>query len=117
MTTITLDNGKTVETGCYVDGHWGIYGIDHMMDQCAELVGFDTGDYPRVENDDMDNPDAYEPETRSYMADRLEDALNAHTPEGFLWHWGGGEFFLSPYCGNGAYAGCGDESCACRYDW
>ena len=99
MAIVTLTNGKTVETGCYVDGHWGTYGIDHMMDQCADLVDFDTSDYPPVEDDNMDDPDACEPETRSFLSDKLENALNAATPDGFLWHWWSGEFFLSPWCG------------------
>lgn len=32
-----LVNGHAVEPGCWVDGHWGQYGPDHLADRAEEL--------------------------------------------------------------------------------
>jgi hypothetical protein len=42
-------NGHAVEPGCWVDGHWGQYGPDHLADRAEEL-GWEVrhaGDDPR----------------------------------------------------------------------
>ena len=41
----------------------------------------------------------------------MEDWLNDHTPDGLVWHWQDGEFFLSRYCGTD---GCDDDECYCH---
>lgn len=36
-------NGHAVEPGCWVDGHWGQYGPDHLADRASEL-GWEPAD-------------------------------------------------------------------------
>lgn len=38
-----LVNGHAVEPGCWVDGHWGQYGPDHLADRAEEL-GWEPAD-------------------------------------------------------------------------
>jgi hypothetical protein len=49
-------------------------------------------------------------EHMSWFAEEAETALNDATPDGFVWHWHDGEFFLSPMCED--EEGCTDETCA-----
>lgn len=49
-------NGHQTDTGCYVEGHWGQYGPDHLADQ-AEGFGWEPAkwsDDPRVLRDIID---------------------------------------------------------------
>lgn len=106
-TGVTLSNGKTVPTGCYVDSHWGWRGLARMVEIAGDLVGF-TSDVPIATD-----PDGFDIDHATFTADDAERALNDATPEGFVWHWHDGEFFLSPDCGNDDYP---EECPACRGD-
>ncbi len=112
-------NGHPADTGCYVEGHWGQYGPDHLYEQ-ALTFGYSSEGYVggnpivwREIAEDGVNPlgisveDAWDLLEQS--ADDIEQWLNSHTEDGFVWHWDGGEFFLSPLCENGE---CEDETCA-----
>ncbi len=116
-------NGHHAETGCYVDGHWGQYGPDHLADQ-AETFGWradgDSDEYPlegygndprywrRVADRYGDKvPHAWDRHIEA--ADAIETWLNDHTEDGYGWYWHDGEFFLSPICEDGD---CEDETCA-----
>ena len=104
---VTLTNGRTVETGCYVDGHWGWRGLGHMIDQASGILDAELAR-------PTDDADGFDPDYAAGCADEAEDALNAVTPDGFLWHWRDGEFFLSPYCGGeGEPDDDHDPTCAC----
>ena len=109
MTTVLLTNGVECETGCYVDGHWGWRGIGHMIDQARVML-------PGVELErPVDDADGFDPDYAVECSDTAEEALNAVTPEGFMWHWHDGEFFLSPFCGDPEDGStCADETCACH---
>ncbi len=130
-------NGHPAECGCYVEGHWGQYGPDHLADQ-AEGFGWSPDkptDDPRILRHFADQlMDAGLDvillwEWHSESGDDIETWLNDHTepgfggmvlaepgpglveapPKNYVWHWHDGEFFLSPLCENGD---CDDDTCA-----
>lgn len=59
-----LVNGHAVEPGCWVDGHWGQYGPDHLADRAEEL-----GWKPATADDD--------PRTLRVVADEIQNAQHA----------------------------------------
>lgn len=107
-----LVNGHAVEPGCWVDGHWGQYGPDHLADRAEEL-GWEPGSWaedPRaVRNiietieewgygkyDDVQNVIGALWGLTFTGADDIETWLNEHTDEGYSWGWHDGEFYLWP---------------------
>ena len=118
-------NGHSVETGCYIDGHWGQYGTDRLAD-IAEGFGwkaFHPTDDPRemrrvAEADPQITASWTEWYWEQHHAggDAIEEWLNVATSNhdadgsqpGYIWHWYNGEFFLSPMCDDGD---CDDETC------
>lgn len=164
--TIVRVNGTDCETGCWVEGHWGQYGPDHLADKIDGVIDLEPEDDPRVyrqlaeeaedalagrrepvcaacglETDyrrdrdrwvhvirfptthirvELDHTDcaSLRPtwtvanlwEARHDAVDRIEQWLNENTPEGWLWHWRDGEFYLSPLCDD--EENCTDEECA-----
>lgn len=86
-------NGQPADTGCWVEGHWGQYGPDHLADQ-AETLGWEPdtwSDDPRQLRDIADTIEAWNfPssygvtsqlwELRVEALDKLEFWLNDHTP-------------------------------------
>lgn len=139
MPNITNLQGEThhYETGCYVDGHWGNYGLSHMLERADEVLGtsfyeiadtlwHETAETIVFRNDDgtysyqpaplpavSDVWDGFTFENLSEIANDAETALNDETPEGFVWHWHDSEFFLSPICDD--ETDCTDEMCAHWY--
>ena len=128
-------NGHNYEPGCYADGRWGNYALSHMLERADEILGTSYWDdaqsaylqTPTVvctETDDgytySDGPtpaetgetiwDGFTFEFLPDIADEAETALNDATPEGFVWHWHDGEFFLSHLCDDETT--CEDETCA-----
>lgn len=110
--TLTV-NGQPADPGCYVEGHWGQYGPDHLADQ-LEGFGVSIGrqadprfarrvadrcfnDFPDLEADAW--------ERYHYASDSLE-TVAAGATEGGYWEWHEGECFLRSYvcpeCGNDA---------------
>ena len=131
--TTTLVHGEPADTGCYVEGHWGQYGPDHLADQ-AEGFGWkpetclddprqirliidhiETCGYPRDHTDMRSEAvgiisSLWEAHTEA--ADDIETWLNDHTSDGHIWHWTDGEFFLSPWCDDAF--DCNDDTCYCK---
>lgn len=124
-------NGYDYEPGCHVDGHWGNYALAHMLGRVDEILGTsyrneaqtvylytptvvyspDTyGDGPTPWAQGETTWDGFTFALLPEIADDAENALNDATPEGFVWHWSDGEFFLSPICDDGET--CEDETCA-----
>lgn len=115
--TLTV-NGQPAEPGCYVDGHWGQYGPDHLADQLEGfgLViprGIDPRRYRRI-REWVEERSAY-PYWDGVLANvylacmeddrELENFANDATEGGF-WEWYDGECFLRSYicpeCGRDA---------------
>jgi hypothetical protein len=109
MATVTLNittttvSKTTVETGCYVDGHWGQYGPIRQIEITDEMLSTDfMGELPKVpeefkaENTHSSYPviDMDRLEEILWVSNRAEEALNAATPDGFSWGWHDGEYFL-----------------------
>lgn len=101
-----------VENGCYVDGHWGRFGIGHMADQMAGM-GVPVSDEELTLAHSAEDEDDECFEQRYDLAQELEDRLNSMLPDGQLAHWHDGEFFVSPWCG-GEEGECGNDECACN---
>ena len=95
---VKLANGHMAETGCYVDGAWGIYGPHRVCVQAAHIL---TGKV-------YEGPADEAAEEWVELADEATADLNAATPDGFVWGWWDGEYFLSPQCENGD---CDDPTC------
>lgn len=85
-------NGHTAETGCYVEGHWGQYGPDHLADQ-ASAFGWEPTtplDDPRVVRAFLDFLEGsgyggYDAtgalwERHTETGDEIIQWLNEHTP-------------------------------------
>lgn len=128
MTTTTL-NITHADCGCYVDGHWGNYALSRMLEITDGILG--SGFYAQAERAWRETPvpvwtgyryvdgptpepdeewDDYTFDGLAEIAAEAETALNNATPEGLLWHWHDGEFFLSPLCDDEDT--CTDETCA-----
>ena len=117
---MTTERATADDAGCWIDGHWGQYGTDRLV-QIASAWGFvGSGDErdrllitycsQRVERDEAtalaallplmtpDERDAAEwqiAEEVYSLADDAESWLNEHAaPEGYSFGWHDGEFFL-----------------------
>jgi hypothetical protein len=104
------------DTGCYIDGHWGQYGASRLLRIADDILGADF-----YEQALRSAPEECQPhnscvdeiggcEEVSWVADDAEAALNDATPDGLVWHWHDGEFFLSTICDDEET--CDDETCA-----
>jgi hypothetical protein len=96
------------EPGCYIDGHWGQYGIARVV-QIADEMGRDADDAGWGDLTDVAlaerhlasmgpsdseglTPDEFE--LLVDAADRAEAWLNErHASDGNHWYWSDGEFF------------------------
>jgi hypothetical protein len=90
------------DAGCWIDGHWGQYGVSRMVDIATDYGYSDTevidlasrkmasmgpSTAPGLTDDDE--------ESLSDAADSAESWLNDNVaPEGFSFGWFDGEFFL-----------------------
>lgn len=104
--------------GCYVDGHWGQYGVDHLADQFGTDQTKENMSNLRGWAEWFSSNDRYDEsaefwQARIELADRIESDLNAVLPDGLVAHWHDGEFFISPICDDDP-ADCDDETCACH---
>jgi len=88
-TTVEI-RGQQWSTGCYVDGHWGIYGIGRTAEIADSVLGGSRW------SDEYSANGAEDFEFVGDLADEIENALNEVTPEPFSWGWHDGEFFLWP---------------------
>ena len=98
--TITV-NGLEANPGCYIDGHWGQYGVDRIAAICEQFG------CPDPESHDL--PSSIVAATRVVMSnfdgwieageiftsilDECEQRLNDATVGG-CWMWEDGEFYL-----------------------
>lgn len=119
MSKTTTVNGIEAETGCWIDGHEGWRAVGLLCSIAADFgwkPGSELDEGALTYFGDTDREDHGELLERVIdMADEAEDWLNDHTPDGFLWRWFDGEFFLSHWCGRGEYEPpCDDETCYCQ---
>lgn len=108
---MTIRKANPSDAGCWIDGHWGQYGIARMI-SLAALHGYvDTAaEPPFATNDVVDTarrhlatagPSTSEPISDGEWTDLetacddVEEWMNEHVaPEGFSFGWQDGEFFL-----------------------
>lgn len=88
-------NGNVEEAGCYIDGHWGQYGICRLVDiaQAYGLVVSEEDKFSLDSSNWEDDDDDYL-DGAIFAADSVEQLLNDATTGGY-WEWVDGEFFLS----------------------
>lgn len=111
-------NGVECEPGCWVEGHWGQYGPDHLADKIDGLIELEPLDDPRILRQIAETTEGmgyHEAaagwwEIRTEATDRITERLNDVTPDGWVWDWVDGEFFLMPVCDDDET--CTDETCA-----
>ena len=92
--------------GCWIDGHWGQYGIARMIQIASEFGFVDSASNPPFATLDCvdialrhlspgSDVDWLELENMEQAADDVENWLNENiAPEGFSFGWYDGEFFL-----------------------
>ena len=114
-----------METGCWIDGHWGQYGPDRLAEICDELTGSDFAEgmarLRAIGEESEGDRSALAWQEHSEMCDEIEAALNARTYGG-SWSWyDGGGFYLTARCEEcgGATAPAdeidfGEEPCECE---
>jgi hypothetical protein len=116
------------DVGCWIDGHWGQYGIARMVEIASEngyeddelvsiarrhLNAMAPSDLPEITDD--------EHEILSDACDEVEAWLNEHVaPADHYFEWSDGEFFLRAeetvyYLLEHAPTGC--EAVSSLYDW
>ena len=107
-----LTKAESNDAGCWIDGHWGQYGVARMVDIAVSLGYGDPAD-PKCTDSDIYTKhyaqwhlDSMGPsnslgldddmhEQLMWSADRVEQWLNENVaPEGFSFGWHDGEFFL-----------------------
>jgi hypothetical protein len=91
------------DAGCWVDGHWGQYGIAHMVDKAndwgyadAEVIDIATRHLASIGPSEAPKITDDEHQVLFDASDEVETWLNDHVaPEGFSFGWWEGEFFLN----------------------
>lgn len=103
MQKVVLTNGQEVETGCYVDGHWGQYGTARVVEIATDLGWDSPSDLELASRHMASSGPSMEPditpdefESLDGASDDAEVYLNSITPAGYSWGWSGGELFLWP---------------------
>lgn len=90
------------DTGCYVDGHWGQYGVAHMVNR-AEEFGYSDAEVIALADKHLASMGASNSEelttdeywTLNDASNDVEQWLNDNVaPEGYSFGWFEGEFFL-----------------------
>jgi hypothetical protein len=80
---------ETIQTGCYIDGHWGQYGFGRLL-TVAESFG-----WVNASNVNEDNQNDFDLEFVVDLADEAENWLNENVaPADTSFGWFDGEFFL-----------------------
>lgn len=120
---MTIERAKPSDSGCWVDGHWGQYAIASMIDKADDwgwaesthILDIAMRHLSSMGPSDSEGITDDEHEQLSDASDSVEQWLNANVaPEGYLFHWSDGEFFLSPWCGMPWGEPCEDETCYCH---
>jgi hypothetical protein len=110
MTTSTT-RAQPTDAGCWIDGHWGGYGVARMIEIAAAHGFVDHAAEPPFATLDCvsiaqrhlaamgpsteEAPSWEEIENMEQASDDVESWLNSHVaPEGYSFGWHDGEFFL-----------------------
>jgi hypothetical protein len=112
------------QTGLIVGGWHGRYATSYMIGYAmsegyspsdmtkqsliAALNAYDNGDEHAMREAGFSG-DGHD--DRDYYADEALDWLNGQVPDGYVYHWSDGEFFLSQDCGTD---GCDNDDCICQ---
>lgn len=97
-----ITRATVADAGCWIDGHWGQYGVARMV-ELAQGHGYsdsEVTDLAARKQAAMGPSDAPglsddEEEHLSDAADEVENWLNENVaPEGYSFGWYDGEFFL-----------------------
>lgn len=94
MATIKGHQGRTfeIEPGCYIDGHWGQYGLDRLAELAEE---FDVPIPPQHDTRLIRRSESEHWFDDYVMAgDWILDNLNLVTDNHHVWAWIDGELFL-----------------------
>lgn len=94
--------GQVVETGCWIDGHWGQYANDRLAeiaDSHFDWMPTSWQDDPRrirkSAEDSEDQPKSTDLwELHHEAGDLILDWLNAKTDNDHTWVWHDGELYL-----------------------
>jgi hypothetical protein len=90
------------QAGCWIDGHWGQYGVARMV-ELAVAHGFDDGELHDIaarhlasmSPSDVPGLTDDEWQTMADSVDHVEDWMTGNVaPDGFSFGWHDGEFFL-----------------------
>ena len=80
---------------CWIDGHWGIYGLPRMIDIAIEHGLPDLGEDECALLSAYEDGEGYDPDEFYSLADEVEEWMNAWlAPDGYSFGWYEGEFFL-----------------------
>lgn len=95
-----------VSTGCWIDGHWGIYGLTRLIEIASNEYGFVISDDDAVALDvyrnggdefELDEELHYASEWVMDLSDDAEQWLNDTVARpGYSFGWHSGEFFYQP---------------------
>ena len=97
-----ITQATPADAGCWIDGHWGQYGIARLV-EIAEGMGYNDAemiDYASRHLASMARSNTFgitddEHEALTDSCDDVEVWMNDHlAPEGFAFGWHDGEFFL-----------------------
>lgn len=83
-------------TGCWIDGHWGQYGIARLV-EIAQTYGYENMDVITLAEKHMARAPMTDNDWEILMdsADSVEDWLNTNVAQpGLRFGWSDGEFFL-----------------------
>ncbi len=99
---MTIERASETDAGCWVDGHWGQYGLARMV-SIAEDCGYDDDEVIDIATRHLASigPSTSEPITDDEheilrdAADEVEQWLNDNVaPDGYYFGWYDGEFML-----------------------
>ncbi len=99
---MTVQRANANDAGCWIDGHWGQYGIARMVDIAedygyadAEVIDIASRHLASCGSSSAPNISDDEHESLSWAADDVEQWLTENVaPEGYSFGWHEGEFFL-----------------------
>lgn len=99
---MTIIKATPDDSGCYVDGHWGTYGVAHLVERAQEWGYDDTGVIELAQRHlaSMGPSDTDGLTTDEYwllvdLGNDVEEWLNDNVaPKGYSFGWHEGEFYL-----------------------
>lgn len=114
----------SADAGCWIDGHWGQYGIARMVEMArghgysdAEVCDLASRHIRTMGGSDAPELTTDEHEALGFAADAVEAWLNQFVaPDGYGFEWDDGEFFLRELVTPGVCQNCGVDSDGCDGD-